>query len=60
MLFTWSFVHLIEQAFAECQRGSIDHAVGPTLADCLKQQRLCPRGLHGEMGKLENTLSGGN
>lgn len=59
LLFTWSFVHLIEQAFAECQRGSTDYAVGPALTDRLEQQRLSPCGLYSEVRKLKNTLSGG-
>lgn len=60
MLFTWSFVHLIEQAFAERQWGSVDHAVGPALTDRLKQKHLGPCGLYSEVGKLENTLCGGD
>lgn len=60
VLFTWSFVHLIEQAFAECQWGSTDYAVGPALTDCLEQKRLGPCGLDSEVGKLKNALSGGD
>ncbi len=60
MLFTWSVVHLIEQAFAECQWGSADYAVGPALTDRLEQKRLSPCGLYSEVRKLKNTLCGGD
>lgn len=60
MFFTWSFVNLIEQVFAECQWGSRRCAVGPALADCLEQKRLSPCGLHSEVGKFKNTLCGGD
>lgn len=59
-LFTWSFVHLIEQVLAEGQRGAAKHAVGPALADCLQQKCLGPRGLDSEVGELENALCGGD
>ena len=60
MLFTWSFVHLTEQAFAECHWGSTGYAVGPALTDRLEQKCLSPCGLYGEVGKLKNTLCGGD
>lgn len=59
-LFTWSSEHFIEQAFAERQRGSVGRAVGPTLTDRLEQERLGPGGLDSEVGKLKNTLVGGD
>lgn len=59
-LFTSCFVHLIEQAFAECQCCSIDHAVGPALTNHLEQKRLGPCGLNSEVGKLKNKLCDGN
>lgn len=60
VLFTWSLVHLIEQAFVECQRGSAGDAVGPALPDRLEQKCLGPRGLDSEVRKLENALDGGD
>lgn len=60
VLFTWRFVHLIEQVFAEwCWRAVID-TVGPAVADCLQQKRLGSCGLDSEVGKLKNPLSGGD
>lgn len=60
MCFTWSFVNLIEQILAECLWGSGRHAVCPTLADRLEQKRLSPCGLHSEVGKFKDALSGGD
>lgn len=53
---TWSFVHLIDQAFAECQRSPVHHAVGPALADSLEEKRLGPCSLHSELGQLKDAL----
>lgn len=53
-------MHFTQQAFAEGRRHSAEHAVGPALTDCLKQERLGPGGLEGEVGELENTLCGGD
>lgn len=58
--FTWSFVHFIQQVFAERQWGSVDYAVGPALTDRLEQHRLGPGGLDSEVGKLKNALSSGD
>lgn len=60
VLFTWRFVHLTEQVFAECCRRAVIDTVGPAVVDCLQQQRLGPRGLESEVGKLQNPLSGGD
>lgn len=58
--FTWSFVHLAQQAFAERRRGPADHAVGPALTDGLQQEGLGPRGLDQEVGELKDALGGGD
>lgn len=58
--FTWCFVDVIKQTFAESHWSSVRHAVGPALKDCMEQKRLGPGRLYGEMGKLRNALRGGD